>query len=188
MACLTKPLTQAQLRACIHAARRAPCALTTPPPKGKGSGRPPKAGHRSAARILLAEDDTTREREAITMLQNLGYRFDAVGNGQDALWALKRREYDLVMLDFNMKQMDGIETARSIRNRASGVRNHDVPIIGIIPPGANGELQRCMDASMNACIPRPLSPQSLVTAIERQLLLSQPTLSLLPPLRSPDET
>jgi CheY-like chemotaxis protein len=185
MACLSRPLTQAQLRACIAAARRGPRPETAPQPAGAAHLQPPR--RRAETRILLAEDDTASAREGVDLLRKLGYAFDAVGNGKDALWALKHKEYDVVLLDVEMREMDGIETARSIRNRASEVRNHDVPIVGIIRPGANGESRRCMEASMNACIPRPLSPQSLVTAIERQLLLTQPTLSLLPPLKSPDE-
>jgi len=77
--------------------------------------------------------------------------------------------YDLVLMDVQMPEMDGIEATREIRNLQSAVRNHQIPIIAMTAHALQGDRERCIEAGMNDYVPKPISPQILAEALEKWL-------------------
>jgi PAS domain S-box-containing protein len=125
--------------------------------------------HRGSARLLLAEDNLTNQQVALGILGKLGLRTDAVANGAEALQALSDQSYDLVLMDVQMPEMDGLEATRRIRDPQSAVRNHLIPIIAMTAHAMQSDRERCLEAGMNDYVSKPISPQALVEAIERWL-------------------
>ncbi len=124
---------------------------------------------RGAVRILLAEDNVTNQQVAIGILRKLGLRADPVLDGSQALRALEAIPYDLVLMDVQMPEMDGLEATRRIRDPRSSVLNHGVPIVAMTAHAMQGDRERCLDAGMDDYITKPISPESLAAAIDRWL-------------------
>ena len=124
---------------------------------------------RGVGRILLAEDNITNQQVAVGLLKKLGLRADAVANGVEALQALATLPYDLVLMDVQMPEMDGLEATRQIRHPHSAVRNHKVPIIAMTANAMERDRQECLDAGMNDYLSKPVSPQALAEALDRWL-------------------
>ncbi|MCY2988187.1 MAG: response regulator [Planctomycetota bacterium] len=165
-ACLTKPLRQAQLHECLTrivgwAGDVAAARVVT---------RPTAAGTRSRlGRILVAEDNPTNQLVAVRMLQKLGYRADAVANGQEAVDALQSRPYELVLMDCQMPEMDGFEATRQIRAGASGRLAVNVPIIALTAHAMREDRQRCLAVGMNDYLPKPVQREKLAEMLDRWL-------------------
>ena len=123
----------------------------------------------SKARILLAEDNVTNQQVALGLLKKLGLAAEAVANGQEALKALADIPYDLVLMDLQMPEMDGLEATRHIRNLQSAVRNHDVPIIAMTAHAMAGDREKCLNAGMNGYVSKPVDPLSLAKELEKWL-------------------
>jgi KaiC/GvpD/RAD55 family RecA-like ATPase/CheY-like chemotaxis protein len=123
----------------------------------------------SAVRILLAEDNITNQQVALGILKKLGLRADAVANGAEAVKSLETLPYDLVLMDVQMPEMDGIEATRRIRNPQSAVTNHGVPIIAMTAHAMQGDRERCLTAGMNDYVTKPVSPQALAQALDKWL-------------------
>ena len=104
---------------------------------------------RGAVRILLAEDNVTNQQVALGILKKLGLRADAVADGAEAIRALETIPYDLVLMDVQMPEMDGLEATRRIRDPESAVRNHDIPIIAMTAHAMQGDRERCLEAGMD---------------------------------------
>jgi PAS domain S-box-containing protein len=124
---------------------------------------------RRSLRILLAEDNLTNQQVALGILGKLGLQTDAVVNGAEAIAALESVAYDLVLMDVQMPQMDGLEATSHIRDPRSAVKNHDIPIIAMTAHAMQGDRQRCLDAGMNDYVTKPVSPQALAETLERWL-------------------
>jgi CheY-like chemotaxis protein/HPt (histidine-containing phosphotransfer) domain-containing protein len=124
---------------------------------------------RGAVRILLAEDNVTNQQVALGILKKLGLRADAVADGAEAIRALETIPYDLVLMDVQMPEVDGIEATRRIRDPGSAVLNHDIPIIAMTAHAMQGDRERCLTAGMNDYVPKPISPQVLAEALDRWL-------------------
>jgi len=124
---------------------------------------------RGAVRILLAEDNITNQQVAVGILKKLGLRADAVANGAEAVKALETLPYDLVLMDMQMPEMDGIEATREIRNPQSAVRNHQIPIIAMTAHALHGDREKCIEAGMNDYLTKPIFPQALADALEKWL-------------------
>jgi two-component system sensor histidine kinase/response regulator len=121
------------------------------------------------ARILLAEDNTTNQQVALGILKKLGLRADAVANGAEALKALKILPYDLVLMDVQMPEMDGLEATRRVRDPRSAIPNRRIPIIAMTAHAMQGDRERCLQAGMNDYVAKPVSPRALAEALDKWL-------------------
>jgi PAS domain S-box-containing protein len=124
-------------------------------------------GHR--ARVLLAEDSIINQQVALNILKKLGLSADAVADGAEAVKALETIPYDLVLMDVQMPVMDGLAATRVIRDPASAVRNHQLPIIAMTAHAMQGDLEKCLEAGMNDYVTKPVFPQSLVEVLQKWL-------------------
>jgi len=165
-ACLTKPIRQAELYDSLCAAladAAAPARRAASPPE------PLPPLRRNGARILVAEDNVVNQEVALAILRKLGFRADAVADGVEALTALATLPYDLVLMDMQMPEMDGLAATRVIRDPNSAVGNHRIPVIAMTANAMQGDRDRCLEAGMNDYISKPVSPRALVDALNAWL-------------------
>ena len=120
----------------------------------------------SGARLLLAEDSTANQMVAKAMLNKAGYQVDIAENGQQAVAAFAATDYDLVLMDLRMPEMDGLAATRAIRSTARG---RETPIIALTANALREEEQRCMAAGMNDYVTKPVDRDRLLATIERWL-------------------
>ncbi|MDI9616858.1 MAG: PAS domain S-box protein [Methanothrix sp.] len=145
----------------------------------------PEEFGRSDLRILVAEDNPVNLRVVLMMLSHLGYSADTAHNGLEVLRALEHRDYDLVLMDIQMPDMDGLEAARRIRE----MKGYERPrIVAITAYALEGDRERCIAAGMNDYISKPVTLEKLRAAIEREEdVLDPATLSGLRELQEPGE-
>ncbi len=124
---------------------------------------------RTNVRILLAEDNITNQEVALGILKKLGFSADAVANGAETVKALEAIPYDLVLMDMQMPEMDGMEATACIRDQQSAVLDHDVPIIALTANAMQGDREKCLEAGMNDYVPKPVTPQALAEALDEWL-------------------
>ncbi len=121
------------------------------------------------AKILLVEDNEINQKVACAILAKLGFSPDLAGNGAEAVKALETKAYDLVLMDVQMPVMDGFEATRMIRDRSSGVLDHDIRIIAMTAHALKDDREKCLEAGMNDYVSKPVNPEELAKAISRQL-------------------
>ncbi len=121
------------------------------------------------ARILLAEDNMVNQMVAVGMLKTMGLTADTVGNGQEALEALKKQPYDLVFMDAQMPVMSGLEATRLIRDPNSRMGCRSIPIIAMTANAMPGDREKCIEVGMNDYLPKPVSSQRLALVLEKWL-------------------
>ena len=133
--------------------------------EGAASSLDEELASRHPLRILLAEDNVVNQKLAIRLLEKLGYRADIAGNGLEALEALERQTYDLLLSDVQMPEMDGLEATRQILQRwPAGERPW---IIAMTAEAMSGDRERCLAAGMNDYVAKPIRVDELVAAIKR---------------------
>ena len=115
--------------------------------------------------ILLVEDNEINQRVAVGLLRNQGHAVDLAVNGVEALEALERRQYDVVLMDRHMPEMNGIEATARIREMDGLTAS--IPIIGITAAVNSEEIATCLEAGMNDVIPKPIDPFMLAKALAR---------------------
>ncbi len=164
---LTKPARQADLFDCLKAVISGTGVLQAP--QLIVTRHSIREMRRGAMRILLAEDNLTNQQVALGMLKKLGLSADAVPNGVEAIRALELLAYDLVLMDVQMPEMDGLEATRKIRGPHSTVQNPQIPIIAMTAHAMQGDKAKCLDAGMNDYIAKPITPQALAEALEKWL-------------------
>jgi signal transduction histidine kinase/DNA-binding response OmpR family regulator len=162
-AVLTKPVKPAQLmetlvRVCTDAAPDAPARLGA-------STVDAHLGERFPLRVLLAEDNPINQKVELRMLERVGYRADAVANGLEALEALERRAYDVVLMDVQMPEMDGLEATRRLRARSAGTGRPQV--IAMTANAMEGDREACLAAGMDDYVAKPVRLEALAAALER---------------------
>jgi PAS domain S-box-containing protein len=161
-ACLTKPVRQSTLfdtLADILARTNVPAPHTsTPAAAAAAAGRPVRA------HLLLAEDNDVNQEVAREILVDAGCTVEVVGNGAAALAAATARQFDLILMDCQMPEMDGFEATRAIR--AAGVT---WPIIALTANAIAGDRERCLAAGMSDYVSKPVDPDVLLSTIRRLL-------------------
>jgi PAS domain S-box-containing protein len=156
---LTKPVRQSQLFNCLASSLEEPSVAEL-------SAAAPAASVQRAplnARVLIAEDNPTNQRLAVKMFEKLGCRTDAVANGAEAVDAIQRVPYDMVVMDCQMPEMDGYEAASEIRGRL-GLR---VPIIALTANAMPEDRKRCLDAGMDDYVSKPIHLDDLRRVVAR---------------------
>ena len=118
---------------------------------------------RHPLRILLAEDNVVNQKLALRLLQQMGYRADVAANGIEAIECLERQPYDVVLMDVQMPEMDGLEATRRIMQRWS--RPHRPRIIAITANAMQGDRELCLAAGMDDYITKPIRVDELVEAL-----------------------
>jgi CheY-like chemotaxis protein len=125
-------------------------------------------GARFPLRILLAEDNMLNQKVALRMLQRLGYEADVAINGLQALRAVEGQPYDVVLMDVQMPEMDGLEATRQIRSVQNGGR-HQPYIIAMTAAAMELDREKCLQAGMNDFVSKPATLEDLQRALERYL-------------------
>ena len=120
-------------------------------------------------RILLADDNPTNRDLALKVLEKMGCSAHAVANGRQALEALRREPFELVLMDCQMPEIDGYEATRRIRDPDSGVLDPAVPIIALTAHAAVGDRERCLDAGMNDYLSKPILLPEIAEVLRRWL-------------------
>jgi PAS domain S-box-containing protein len=126
------------------------------------------------ARILLAEDNEINQELGAEILTVAGYRCQVVPNGLEAVDALMKERFDLVLMDYQMPEMDGLEATRAIRQKEQAgmvlSRNGGhIPIVALTANAISGERDKCLEAGMDGYVTKPIVPEELIRAIESAL-------------------
>jgi two-component system sensor histidine kinase/response regulator len=156
----SKPVRQSMLFDCLVN------ALAESPAIVKAVSCPALAAHEQRKeRVLVAEDNAINQRVALGQLRKLGYLADAVGNGFEALEALSRAPYDIVLMDCHMPELDGYDATEAIRQR-EGSRKHTW-IIAMTANAMSGDREQCIAAGMDDYVGKPVRLDDLAAVLER---------------------
>jgi PAS domain S-box-containing protein len=120
------------------------------------------------SRILLAEDNPINQKLAVVLLQKAGYSVDAVENGVQALEKVQSNQYNVVLMDVQMPEMDGLEATQKIRTWEKETGKH-IPIIAMTAHAMQGDRERCLEAGMDDYVTKPLEPKVFFSALDRWL-------------------
>jgi two-component system sensor histidine kinase/response regulator len=167
---LRKPCKQSEILAALvralrlsyaEASRAAPTPIAAFPPVPRG------------LRLLLAEDNPINQRLALRLLEKRGHSAALATTGQEALAAIEREPFDLVLMDVQMPEMDGLEATRIIRVRENGTGRH-LPIVAMTAHAMKGDSERCLAAGMDAYLSKPIGARELYETIENLISPSVP--------------
>ncbi len=122
-------------------------------------------------RILIAEDNPVNTEVAIAMLELLGCRAESVSNGRAALDLSSRRDFDLILMDCQMPEMDGFEATRRIRSREAQLGEHGrrIPVIALTAHAMKGDREQCLAAGMDDYMTKPFTQEKLASMLDRWL-------------------
>lgn len=137
------------------------------PSNSEDSSQSPPAVDRTL-RILLAEDSQFNQKIVSSLLRRWGHEVTCAENGVEAVDAAVTVQYDLILMDIEMPQMDGCEATRSIRQREQSDGRH-VPIIAMTAHTATEDLERFLQCGMDVCVAKPIHAPELQQAIDRVL-------------------
>ena len=157
---LSKPVTQDRLRTSIERVL------------GEGAGTEKKrqaaastpAEDAPSARILLADDDRVTQQLITKILEKHGHEVEVVGTGDDAVEAFQEADYDLILMDVQMPEVNGFEAARRIRGREKDGDTH-VPIVALTARATEESRKKCLSAGMDAYIAKPVDSETLLEAV-----------------------
>ncbi len=175
---IVKPVDEGELRRTIVAALEGRAGRCD---RRSGPSAPEKAEPR---RILLAEDNLVNQRVAVALLKSMGHTVVVAGDGSQALDRLDHESFDLVLMDVQMPEMDGLTATRAIRVREQATGRH-IPILAMTAHAMKGDRERCLDAGMDDYVTKPVSRKGLAEAVARAG--SYAAVSLVPGARFPDE-
>ncbi len=169
-ATLTKPVRQSQLFDLFVTLLAGGVAAT--PLQPAAARLDAGLAERHPLRILLAEDNVVNQKLALRLLQQMGYRADLAANGIEAIECLERQTYDLVLMDVQMPEMDGLEASRRITARWP--RSTERPrIVAMTANAMQGDREQCLAAGMDDYVTKPIRVDALVEALRRVPLRGQ---------------
>ncbi|GAC1339956.1 MAG: hypothetical protein NVSMB23_09590 [Myxococcales bacterium] len=170
---LTLPVKRSAFHAALSTALSRPQAAR---PSAPAAAPGPVAGETQPLAILLAEDNAVNQQVALHLLKRFGYRADVAANGLEVLDAVARRPYDLVLMDLQMPEMDGLQATRALRMQPA-----TPPALRIVAMTANamqGDRERCLAAGMDDYLAKPIQPAELRAALRRVWESHAPTPAL----------
>jgi two-component system sensor histidine kinase/response regulator len=159
---LVKPVRQSALRAAIVK------ALDTSVTKRDAEILAKSHEPLAPLRVLLAEDNVVNQRVAIGIMQKAGHTVILAANGLEALAALEKGTFDLVLMDMQMPEMGGAEAMAAIREHEQASGGH-LPIVALTAHALKGDRERCLEAGADGYVPKPIAPAMLFREIERVL-------------------
>ncbi len=139
-------------------------ALTAPVPDGPVRSDVSRSNPRHF-RVLLAEDNAVNQKLAAVLLAKRGYTVAMAQNGKQVLDMLEAQQFDLILMDVQMPEMDGLETTAAIRQREEGSGRH-IPIIAMTAHTMVGDRERCLTSGMDGYVSKPLRKDELYRAVE----------------------
>ena len=158
--CLTKPIKESELLEALLAALGAVAS-----PAREATGAAPLEPTARPLRILVAEDNPVNRRVVESVLEERGHRPVLVGNGREAVAALEREAFDVVLMDIQMPEMDGFEATAAIRAREASSGGH-VPILAMTAHALQGDRERCLAAGMDGYLAKPIDFDELIELVE----------------------
>ena len=173
-ACLVKPVRQSRLLDCISDVLNATGTIESA--GGANSVEPHLALPALRVRILVAEDNIVNQRVVLSQLKRIGFTADAVANGREALDALRRAPYDIILMDCQMPEIDGYEAASRIRAEGLNAFKSEPYLIALTANALPGDRERCFSAGMNDYVLKPVRLESLEGVLQRALLKVEPKL------------
>jgi CheY-like chemotaxis protein len=160
---LVKPISQAELLDALLKALAGVCKQKSPLLQSS-------AGPVISRLILLAEDNTINQKLAQRLLAKMGHRVVLASNGLETLQALNSEDFDLILMDVQMPEMDGFEATAKIRAQEQQNGGH-IPVIAMTAHAMTGDRERCLSAGMDDYISKPISARELREVIEKQFAL-----------------
>jgi CheY-like chemotaxis protein len=145
-------------------------------PESSEAARPPVITREPLGRrlrILLAEDNAVNQKFAVKALERQGHEAIVACNGREALAILEEQPFDLVLMDVQMPELDGLEATVAIRQREK-VNGAHIPILAMTAHAMKGDRERCLEAGMDGYVAKPIHPAELAEAIESLLAAPQP--------------
>jgi two-component system, sensor histidine kinase and response regulator len=163
---LVKPVKMAELQRVIASALGQDLSGSNPGLSRMGTKKQivPPVGIPAKTRslkILLAEDNAVNQRVAVRLLQGYGHAITVANHGAEAVAAMNRDNYDLVLMDVQMPQMDGFEATRFIRDKEAGTGRH-TPIVAMTAHAMKGDRERCLVAGMDEYLSKPIQREELL--------------------------
>ncbi|HCF30577.1 MAG TPA: hypothetical protein DEV81_26045 [Cyanobacteria bacterium UBA11049] len=171
--CLTKPIKRSQLYNAIASVFSKQLISIRPHQSSEFKQLDLQLASQLPLRILLVDDVALNQKVAVQMLQRLGYCADVASNGQEAVAALHRQPYDVVFMDVQMPQMDGLEATRLICQQFSP--SSRPWIIAMTAHAMVGDREECLKAGMNDYISKPVRSEALIQALDRYRQLQTTT-------------
>ncbi len=166
VAVLDKPVRRQELRETLEATLEGGRPARTRMHTAASLGALPQF---APARILVADDNITNQQVARGFLMKLGLRAEVAANGLEVIRALETIPYDLVLMDMQMPELDGLTATRQIRDPQSRVLNHHVPIIAMTANALQGDREKCEQAGMDDYVTKPVEMAALIAALEKRL-------------------
>ncbi|MEO8409551.1 MAG: response regulator, partial [Propionivibrio sp.] len=153
---LTKPVRQRDLFNAISSALGLGAVVQTHDPSARSTSSRPARAEQTRWRVLLAEDNVVNQQVALATLQHIGYAVTVTGDGRQAIDALAREVFDIVLMDCQMPEMDGFEATATIREheRSEGAGKR-IPIIALTANALEGDRERCLAAGMDDYLSKP---------------------------------